>query len=447
MKLKTGIAVLAVNALLVLAIGQALQGEAPPEGPSALPVVQASVTVPGHQDPVVVEGALSSNTRGWAHASQAAVSATEKGIRPELVDAYSLAVAASPLDCHLTVSLLAAIGQVESGNLVGHGLDSEHRAVPAILGPVLDGKRFAAIEDTDNGKLDGDKRWDRAVGPMQFVPASWRVAGVDMDGDGRRDPQDVDDAAGTAMVYLCAGGRDLATEEGLNDAVLSYNHSVSYLRLVLAWKAVFDRNPLVGWAALPVLDAWEQSPIVAAVLPSPTTVTDPRTNAPAPGVGTATPATPGTAAAPVIPVPSTGTPGPPATPGATPSTGPTPTGPTPGDPTPGDPTPGDPTPTDPAPAQPSTPATEPDPKPTPDPTPTPDPLPTCPVPSPTDPAATPSPSVTPDEDGDGTATADVPGDGTAEPVECELPIDPETGEPVSPTPDAEPSTEPGAGGG
>ncbi len=267
MKLKTGIAVLTVNALLVLAIGQAVQGEKPGVRPRALPVVQASVTVPGDQDPVVVEGALSSNNRGWAHASQAAVTATEQGLRPELVDAYSLAVAASPLDCNLTVSLLAAIGQVESGNLVGHGLDSEHRAVPAILGPVLDGKRFAAIEDTDDGRLDGDKVWDRAVGPMQFVPASWRVAGVDMDGDGRRDPQDVDDAAGTAMVYLCAGGRDLATEEGLNDAVLSYNHSASYLRLVLAWKDVFDRTPLVGWATVPVLDAFQQVSLAPGIAP------------------------------------------------------------------------------------------------------------------------------------------------------------------------------------
>ncbi len=422
MKLKTGIAVLSVNALLALAIGQALQGESPSEGPSALPVLQASVTVPGNQDPVVVEGALSSNTRGWTRASQAAVAATEQGIRPELVDAYSLAVAASPLDCHLTVSLLAAIGQVESGNLVGHHLDSEHRAVPAILGPVLDGKKFAAIEDTDRGKLDGDKVWDRAVGPMQFVPASWRVAGVDMDGDGRRDPQDVDDAAGTAMIYLCAGGRDLATDKGLNDAVLSYNHSVTYLRLVLAWKAVFDRSPLVGWAALPVLDAWEQSPLVPAAPPAATTVTDLRTNAPAPKSGTPSPGTPGTAAAPVGPVPMTGTPGSSATPSTSPSTGSTPTAPASG--------------------QPSTPPTSPDPKPTPDPSPTPDPLPTCPVPSPSDPA---SPSATPDEDGG--FIADVPGDGTAAPVECSPPIDPETGLPMAPVPDADPSTEPSAGGG
>ena len=77
---------------------------------------------------------------------------------------------------------------------------------------------------------------------MQIIPSSWRVVGLDMDGDGLRDPQNIYDAAGAAMVYLCAGGRDLSTADGLREAVLSYNDSPAYLSAVLEWKAVFDEG-------------------------------------------------------------------------------------------------------------------------------------------------------------------------------------------------------------
>src|SRR3954453_8275641 len=72
-----------------------------------------------------------------------------------LMSAYRAAVAQSPNGCHLTVPLLAAIGQVESGSLVGRTLDSGHRLAEPLYGPVLDGNGFAAIVDTDNGALDG----------------------------------------------------------------------------------------------------------------------------------------------------------------------------------------------------------------------------------------------------------------------------------------------------
>ena len=132
-----------------------------------------------------------------------------------MLAAYTLAVAVSPTGCHITTPILAAIGQVESGNLAGKTLDENHRVVPAILGPVLDGKKYRAVADTDAGTWDANTKWDRALGPMQIIPASWRVVGLDMDGDGVRDPQNVYDSAGAAMVYLCSGGRDLATAEGL----------------------------------------------------------------------------------------------------------------------------------------------------------------------------------------------------------------------------------------
>lgn len=136
------------------------------------------------------------------------------------------------------LSLLAAIGQVESGLLAGHSIDAGHRAVPPVLGPVLDGVSTAAISDTDGGRLDGNRRWDRAVGPMQFIPGTWAAFGVDADGDGRADPQDVYDAA-AAGDYLCARGRDLALASGAQSAILAHNRSASYLSTVLAWQGRF----------------------------------------------------------------------------------------------------------------------------------------------------------------------------------------------------------------
>ena len=152
-----------------------------------------------------------------------------------LLSAYRSAVAHSPASCHLPVSLLAAIGQVESGSLVGARLDARHRT--SILGPLLDGQHgFKAVADTDQGRWDGNARWDRAVGPMQFIPGTWSRYAVDGDGDGVADPQDVEDATATAAAYLCAGGRDLAQPATMRAAVLAYNASDAYARLVLTYQ-------------------------------------------------------------------------------------------------------------------------------------------------------------------------------------------------------------------
>ena len=68
---------------------------------------------------------------------------------------------------------------------------------------------------------------------MQFIPGTWDVVGVDADGDGDKNPQDIDDAALATAVYLCAGTQDLGTREGQRAAVFSYNHSEQYVALVL----------------------------------------------------------------------------------------------------------------------------------------------------------------------------------------------------------------------
>lgn len=141
--------------------------------------------------------------------------------------------------CRLRWQLLAAIGQVESGQARGGRVTSDGTTVTPILGPRLDGVAYALIRDTDGGGHDGDAVYDRAVGPMQFIPSTWARWGADGNGDGRADPNNVFDAALAAGRYLCAGGRDLSVPAELDRAILGYNHSAAYLRTVRAWYAYF----------------------------------------------------------------------------------------------------------------------------------------------------------------------------------------------------------------
>ena len=141
--------------------------------------------------------------------------------------------------CRLRWQLLAAIGQVESGQARGGRVTKGGTTVAPILGPRLDGVAFALIRDTDGGVHDGDTAYDRAVGPMQFIPSTWARWGADGNGDGRTDPNNVFDAALAAGRYLCAGGRDLSVPAELDRAILGYNHSTAYLRTVRAWYTYF----------------------------------------------------------------------------------------------------------------------------------------------------------------------------------------------------------------
>ena len=141
--------------------------------------------------------------------------------------------------CRLRWQLLAAIGQVESGQARGGRVSADGTTLAPILGPRLDGNGFAAIGDTDGGLYDGDTAYDRAVGPMQFIPSTWAVWGADGNGDGRSDPGNIYDAALAAGRYLCAGGRDLSDAADLDRAILGYNHSAAYLRTVRAWFAYY----------------------------------------------------------------------------------------------------------------------------------------------------------------------------------------------------------------
>ncbi|WP_424530464.1 lytic transglycosylase domain-containing protein [Sphaerisporangium viridialbum] len=110
------------------------------------------------------------------------------------LDLYKLSAGVCP---GLSWTVLAAIGQVESG----HGRNN---------GPSSAG----------------------ALGPMQFMPATWKAYGVDGDGDGKADIWSPYDAVPSAARYLCANGGGLGGAK-LRSAVYRYNHSWDYVNKVL----------------------------------------------------------------------------------------------------------------------------------------------------------------------------------------------------------------------
>lgn len=171
--------------------------------------------------------------------SAAVSTLTQNGIPSAALYAYrrgeTLLGKADP-SCNLPWNLLAAIGRVESnhGRTNGNTLNNDGISTPGIYGVALDGRNGTArISDSDGGKLDNDTVYDRAVGAMQFIPSTWKSVSVDGDGDGKKNPQDIDDAATAAGVYLCAGPGDLSTDAGARKAVKRYNHSDSYVDLVM----------------------------------------------------------------------------------------------------------------------------------------------------------------------------------------------------------------------
>lgn len=177
-------------------------------------------------------------------AAWAAEAAALTDVPARALQSYAAAesrVASLAPSCDLKWVTLAGIGAVETdhGRHGSRTLLASGRPSSPIIGPRLDGSRFESVRDTDSGAYDGDTTWDRAVGPLQFIPSSWADWATDGDANGRADPQDLDDAALSAARYLCAEGGDLDTDIGWSRAVLSYNNTANYLHNVQSQAAAY----------------------------------------------------------------------------------------------------------------------------------------------------------------------------------------------------------------
>ncbi len=260
-----------VSALLVCAVAPLVGPSSAPTTPAALglspaddaPVLDRVLDDPleAHLRSVAVSEDRTARARALRDAAEGAVSPkgrlwsvselTDHGLPVAAQRAYRRAaevMARTDPGCGLPWTLLAGIGRVESdhGRYGGARLGADGVSRPRIIGLRLDGRGpVAAIRDTDDGRLDGDRVWDRAVGPMQFIPSTWATAARDGDGDGRTSPHDLDDAAAAAAAYLCSGAgslRDPATQAA---ALYRYNQDDYYVALVQAFEVGYRTGSFV----------------------------------------------------------------------------------------------------------------------------------------------------------------------------------------------------------
>jgi len=180
---------------------------------------------------------------------EARVLATVDGVEFPLValDAYFRAagtIASERPGCRVRWWGLAGISRVEGhhgtygGTTLGPNGDTSRR----IIGIQLNGtNETAVVGDSDGGALDGDPDFDRAVGPMQFIPQTWLRYQADGNEDGTRSPFNLYDATLAAASYLCTSSLGLDDDAGLRAAYFSYNHSVTYVDSVLGYARLYER--------------------------------------------------------------------------------------------------------------------------------------------------------------------------------------------------------------
>jgi membrane-bound lytic murein transglycosylase B len=160
------------------------------------------------------------------------------------LEAYAYAARVAEVEnpkCHIAWTTLAGIGQVEShhGTYRGATLAPNGDVSPPIRGVRLDGTGDTLrIVGEDDG-TGADRGVARAMGPMQFIPETWRLYGVDAHNDGIASPDNIDDAALSAAGYLCWRGKDLATPRGWISALRAYNNSGVYARAVRDWATAY----------------------------------------------------------------------------------------------------------------------------------------------------------------------------------------------------------------
>ena len=116
------------------------------------------------------------------------------------------------------------------------------RASAARYCPGLSWTVLAAIGQIESG--DGSNMGPSsagALGPMQFLPSTWREWGITaFGGSGPPDIMDPFDAVPAAARLLCAAGAGSA--RGLYGAVFAYNHAAWYVNEVLALAQQYARD-------------------------------------------------------------------------------------------------------------------------------------------------------------------------------------------------------------
>jgi membrane-bound lytic murein transglycosylase B len=147
-------------------------------------------------------------------------------------------MASSDPGCGIGWSLLAGIGRIESGHASGGATDARGTVIQPIYGPALDGT-LPGNEVVAESDPVGRTSYARAMGPMQFLPATWARYASDGDGDGVADPQNLYDSTLAAARYLCSGGLNLREPSQVMAAILRYNNSTSYAQNVLGWAAAY----------------------------------------------------------------------------------------------------------------------------------------------------------------------------------------------------------------
>ncbi len=232
--LKLGRALRAVTGVAV--VGTVMAGcasdgageeDSPPEAPQQVLPEPAAEHTDSTEDVAITE---------LADADWVSETAEKHAIPQRAMAAYAGAaskIAETQSECNLGWNTLAGIGSVETSHasIDDSGLDAQGVAEPEIIGPALDGsEEVMEVPDTDQGKYDDDDEWDRAVGPMQFLPETWETYAVDGNQDGKTDPQQIDDAVLTAGIYLCETADDFNDDEEWLQAVTTYNQSTDYAR-------------------------------------------------------------------------------------------------------------------------------------------------------------------------------------------------------------------------
>jgi len=206
-----------------------LPGGVAPVGASGVPTASSEAV----QQPVAAGQRPADALAGWAQQI-----GTKVGIPVVAVQAYGyaeLVLAKTTPSCHLSWTTIAAIAKVESnhGSYNGSVLGVDGEVQPPIYGLPLDGNGGRQlVRDTDQGTIDGDPTYDRAVGPLQFIPSTWLATKVDADNNGIADPNNINDASLTAAIYLCQGGRDMSRADAWWEAILSYNAVQPYAQKV-----------------------------------------------------------------------------------------------------------------------------------------------------------------------------------------------------------------------